>query len=65
MDSQTPFMFKGGEGVNAGQGEVEWYKYDELFDSLNPVDGKVTGALAKGESGRAPTYCIRYLQRNK
>jgi hypothetical protein len=24
MDSHTPFMFKGGEGVNAGQGEVEW-----------------------------------------
>ena len=24
MDAQTPFMFKGGEGVNAGQGEVEW-----------------------------------------
>ena len=25
------------------------YKYDSLFDSLNPVDGKVTGASAKGE----------------
>jgi len=55
MDSATPFMFKGGEGVNAGQGEVEWvvakerYKYDALFDSLNPIDGKVTGASAKGE----------------
>jgi len=55
MDAQTPFMFKGGEGVNAGQGEVEWvvakerYKYDALFDSLNPIDGKVTGASAKGE----------------
>ena len=24
MDAQTPFMFKGGEGINAGQGEVEW-----------------------------------------
>ena len=24
MDAQTPFMFKGGEGVNAGVGEVEW-----------------------------------------
>ena len=23
MDAQTPFMFKGGEGVNAGQGEVD------------------------------------------
>ena len=24
MDAQTPFMFKGGEGVNAGIGDVEW-----------------------------------------
>ena len=24
------------------------YKYDALFDSLNPIDGKVTGASAKG-----------------
>ena len=43
-------MFQGGEGVNAGAGEVEWvvakdrYKYDQTFDSLNPIDGKVTGA---------------------
>jgi len=55
MDAQTPFMFKGGEGVNAGQGEVEWvvakerYKYDAMFDDLSPIDGKVTGASAKGE----------------
>jgi hypothetical protein len=50
MDKHTPFMYKGGEGVNAGAGEVEWvvakdrYKYDTIFDNLNPVDGKVTGA---------------------
>ena len=24
MDSKTPFMYKGGEGINAGVGEVEW-----------------------------------------
>ena len=24
MDSKTPFMYKGGEGINAGIGEVEW-----------------------------------------
>ena len=41
---------QGGEGVNAGVGEVEWvvakdrYKYDQTFDSLNPIDGKITGA---------------------
>jgi len=55
MDKATPFMYKGGEGVNAGAGEVEWvvakdrYKYDQTFDSLNPIDGKVTGAAAKSE----------------
>ena len=43
-------MYKGGEGINAGIGETEWviakdrYKYDAIFDQLNPVDGKVTGA---------------------
>jgi len=55
MDSQTPFQFGGGEGVNAGVGEVEWvvqkdrYKYDEMFDKLNPIDGKISGAAAKQE----------------
>lgn len=55
LDKATPFMYKGGEGVNAGAGEVEWvvakerYKYDETFDNLNPVDGKITGAAAKQE----------------
>ena len=71
MESKTPFMYKGGEGINAGVGEVEWviskdrlvnyciqnkilnfccrYKYDSIFDNLNPIDGKVTGASAKGE----------------
>jgi len=55
MESKTPFMFKGGEGINAGVGEVEWviakdrYKYDSTFDTLNPIDGKVSGASAKSE----------------
>ena len=55
MDSATPFMYKGGEGINAGVGEVEWviakdrYKYYEIFDTLNPIDGKVSGGAAKGE----------------
>merc|ERR1719273_3058231 len=55
MDSKSQFMYKGGEGINAGIGEVEWvvskdrYKYDAIFDTLNPIDGKVTGAAAKTE----------------
>ena len=50
LTKESPFMFGGGEGVNAGVGEIEWvvakdrYKYDETFDKLNPVDGKITGA---------------------
>ena len=49
LDKKTPFMYKGGEGVNAGIGEVEWviekdrFKYDEMFDQLAPVDGKISG----------------------
>ena len=48
-------QFRGGEGVNAGVGEVEWvvqkdrYKYDEMFDKLGPIDGKIGGAAAKQE----------------
>jgi len=55
LNKDTPFMFKGGEGINAGAGESDWvvdkdrYKYDEAFDKLNPVDGKITGAAAKQE----------------
>lgn len=55
MNSKTPFMYKGGEGINAGVGEIEWivakdrYKYDAIFDALNPIDGKVSGSAAKGE----------------
>jgi len=55
MEDKTPFMYKGGEGINAGVGETEWvvskdrYKYDAMFDTLNPIDGKVTGAAAKSE----------------
>ena len=44
------FILQGGEGVNAGLGEVEWVvekdrmKYDEAFDKLSPMDGKISGA---------------------
>ena len=50
LDKQTPFMFQGGEGINAGLGEVEWviqkdrFKYDKIFDTLGPIDGKISGA---------------------
>lgn len=50
---ESPFGVGRGEGVDAGADMPEWvvekerYKYDEIFESLNPIDGKVTGALAK------------------
>jgi len=49
-DKVSPFGYKRGEGIDAGSGEPEWivskerYKFDAIFDTLNPVDGKVTGA---------------------
>lgn len=55
MNDNTVFGYGRGEGVDAGSGEPEWivakdrYKYDQLFDNLNPVDGKVTGSAAKQE----------------
>lgn len=54
-DTVSPFGYKRGEGVDAGAGEIEWVvnkdrsKYDAIFDTLGPVDGKVTGASAKAE----------------
>lgn len=52
-DKVSPFGYKKGEGVDAGSGEPEWIvnkeraKYDELFQSLGPVDGKLSGSVAK------------------
>ncbi|XP_043277169.1 EH domain-containing protein 1 [Venturia canescens] len=54
-DQISPFGYNRGEGVDAGAGEPEWivnkerYKWDSLFDSLGPSDGKITGAAAKSE----------------
>lgn len=54
-DNVSPFGYKKGEGIDAGHGEPEWivskerYKYDSIFDTLGPIDGKVTGSAAKQE----------------
>ncbi len=53
--TESPFGIGKGEGVDKGRGEPEWvvnqerYDYDDSFDRLNPVNGKITGAAAKGE----------------
>ncbi|XP_076261510.1 EH domain-containing protein 1-like isoform X2 [Rhynchophorus ferrugineus] len=55
VEDASPFGYKKGEGIDAGAGEHDWIvnrdkaKYDEVFNQLNPVDGKVTGMAAKSE----------------
>ncbi|XP_014275527.1 EH domain-containing protein 1 isoform X1 [Halyomorpha halys] len=54
-DGSTPFGYKRGEGIDAGHGEPEWivnklrYKYDTIFETLGPVNGKISGEAAKVE----------------
>lgn len=54
-DKATPFGYKSGEGCNAGFGEPEWIvnkergSFDELFETLGPVNGKLSGATVKEE----------------
>jgi EH domain-containing protein 1 len=54
-DNAGPFGIGTVEGINAGVGESDWIvdrnrgPYDDVFSTLNPVDGKITGAAAKAE----------------
>lgn len=49
-DTISPFGYKRGEGIDAGFGEHDWIcsrergQTDPMFEKLNPVDGKITGA---------------------
>ncbi|VVC93841.1 unnamed protein product [Leptidea sinapis] len=49
-DQVSPFGYGRGEGADAGHGDPEWIcsrekpRYDQLFQALGPVDGKLTGA---------------------
>lgn len=51
----TPFLVGSGEGVDEGRDDSDWIvakdkpKYDEVFYTLNPINGKITGASAKME----------------
>lgn len=48
-DIGTPFGYKRGEGINEGHGEPEWIvnkyrsKYDDTFERLGPLNGKISG----------------------
>uniref|UniRef100_A0A915N2E2 Achaete scute target 1 n=1 Tax=Meloidogyne javanica TaxID=6303 RepID=A0A915N2E2_MELJA len=52
-EAATPFGFGRGEGVDKGSDETEWvvsrerYKFDEMFQELQHVDGKITSSQAK------------------
>ncbi|XP_034253810.1 EH domain-containing protein 1-like [Thrips palmi] len=54
-DRESPFGFGRNEGVLAGHGDLEWIVakskpiYDDLFNSLEQVGGKLTRAAAKDE----------------
>lgn len=54
-DTVSPFGYKRGEGVDAGNGDPVWVvekdkvKFDELFSTLNPIEGRITGAAARSE----------------
>ncbi|KAL7052396.1 hypothetical protein ACKWTF_004862 [Chironomus riparius] len=54
-DTISPFGYKKGEGIDAGFGEVDWIcnrdraRTDPLFETLNPINGKISGAAAKSE----------------
>lgn len=51
----NPFGHGRGEGADAGSLQVDWivekdrFKFDAVFNRLNPIDGKITGAAAKSE----------------
>ena len=64
-DQASPFGFMKGEGIDAGAGEPEWivgkdrYKWDNVFDGLNPIDGKITGAgKSTNQSASSFSYFI-------
>ncbi|XP_021693445.1 EH domain-containing protein 3 isoform X1 [Aedes aegypti] len=54
-DVVSPFGYRKGEGIDAGCGEVDWIcnrdreRTDPIFESLKPIDGKISGAAAKSE----------------
>lgn len=49
-DTQSPFGYMKGEGIDAGCGEHEWIcnkdkpRTDAIFNGLGPVDGKISGS---------------------
>ncbi|ESO13098.1 hypothetical protein HELRODRAFT_62236 [Helobdella robusta] len=52
---ESPFGFNCGEGIERGKNEPEWVvyqgraQYEEIFQTLGPVNGKISGLAAKKE----------------
>ena len=52
---ESPFGLGKGEGIDRGKGESDWivlkdrHRYEEIFQSLRPVNGKISGNAAKAE----------------
>lgn len=63
-DIISPFGYKRGEGIDAGFGEHDWIcsreraQTDPMFEKLNPVDGKITGAGKKYINKNFPVLLI-------
>lgn len=63
MNDSTVFGFGRGEGADAGAGDPDWivakdrFKYDQLFDNLNPVDGKITGSGRENQHLYTLLFC--------
>lgn len=59
VKDDNPFAFSANPGVSAGKFDHEWIvnkfrsDYDAQFYSLNPIDGKLSGAQAKDEMTRS------------
>lgn len=53
-DVVSPFGYRKGEGIDAGYGEVDWIcnrdreRTDPIFETLKPIDGKISGAGKMG-----------------
>lgn len=51
----SPFGYKKGEGIDLGAGEHDWIcnrdrvRTNALFETLNPIDGRISGGAAKSE----------------
>ena len=69
-NDDSPFAVGSGEGVDAGRGEDDWvvtkdrYKYDEVFQSLSPINGKITGAASKAVQAASPSSARSIISRS-